>query len=180
MLFTKTTLQDAWIIDLERRGDDRGFFACTMCVDEFAAHGLDTEYLQQNVSVSAQKGTLRGMHFQKAPYGETKLLRCLRGAILDIIIDLRPTSATYKKWEAFELNDVNHRQLYVPNGFAHGFQTLTDNVEVSYLVAGKYTPSQEGGVRHDDPAFAIKWPLPVTVISDKDKSWPTFAEPICA
>jgi dTDP-4-dehydrorhamnose 3,5-epimerase len=175
MLFTKTTLKDAWIVDLEKRGDERGFFARTMCVDEFAAHGLDTEYLQQNVSVSAQKGTLRGMHFQRAPHAETKLVRCLKGAIVDIIIDLRPDSPSYKAWEAFELNDANYRQLYVPKGFAHGFQTLTDDVEVSYLVAGKYAPAHEGGVRFDDPAFEISWPLEVAVMSDKDKSWPAFA-----
>lgn len=174
MLFTKTTLKDAWLIDLEKRGDERGFFARTMCVDEFAQHGMDTEYLQQNVSVSVHKGTLRGMHFQKPPYAETKLVRCLKGAVVDIIIDLRPDSPTYMKWEAFELSDRNYRQLYVPKDFAHGFQTLTDNVEVSYLVAGKYTPSQEGGVRYDDPAFRISWPLPVTVISEKDLGWPAY------
>jgi dTDP-4-dehydrorhamnose 3,5-epimerase len=179
VLFTKTTLKDAWIIDLEKRGDDRGFFARTMCVDEFAAHGMDLEYLQQNVSVSVHKGTLRGMHFQKPPFAETKLVRCLKGAIVDIIIDLRPDSPTYMKWEAFELNDQNYRQLYVPKDFAHGFQTLTDNVEVSYLVAGKYAPAEEGGVRHDDPAFKIQWPLEPTVMSDKDKAWPAY-QPVVA
>lgn len=176
MIFRKTTLQDAWLLELERRGDDRGFFARTMCVDEFAAHGMDTHFQQANVSFSAQRGTLRGMHFQKAPYAETKLVRCLKGAIVDIIIDLRPDSSTYMRWEAFELDEDNRLQLYVPKGFAHGFQTMTDNVEVSYLVDGKYAPAHEGGVRYDDPAFAIAWPLPVSVISDKDLSWPKFPE----
>lgn len=175
MKFHQTTLKDAMLIDLERRGDDRGFFARTFCVDEFAANGLPTEFVQQNTSYSANKGTLRGMHFQRAPHGEDKLIRCLRGAIVDIIIDLRPDSPTFKKWEAFELNDENKRQLLVPKGFAHGFQTVSDNVEVTYLVSAKYTPSAEGGVRWNDPAFAITWPLAPTDMSDKDKTWPDFA-----
>jgi dTDP-4-dehydrorhamnose 3,5-epimerase len=174
MKFHQTTLKDAMLIDLERRGDDRGFFARTFCVDEFAAHGLPTEFVQQNTSYSANKGTLRGMHFQTAPHGEDKLIRCLRGAIVDIIIDLRPDSPTYKKWEAFELDDVNKRQLLVPKGFGHGFQTVSDHVEVTYLVSAKYTPSAEGGVRWNDPAFGITWPLEPTDMSDKDRNWPDF------
>ena len=162
------------LIDLERRGDDRGFFARTFCADEFAAQGLPTEFVQQNTSYSANKGTLRGMHFQTAPHGEDKLIRCLRGAIVDIIIDLRPDSPTYKKWEAFELDDVNKRQLLVPKGFGHGFQTVSDHVEVTYLVSAKYTPSAEGGVRWNDPAFGITWPLAPTDMSDKDRNWPDF------
>jgi dTDP-4-dehydrorhamnose 3,5-epimerase len=174
MKFHQTTLKDAMLIDLERRGDDRGFFARTFCVDEFAAHGLPTEFVQQNTSYSANKGTLRGMHFQTAPHGEDKLIRCLRGAIVDIIVDLRPDSPTYKKYEAFELDDVNKRQLLVPKGFGHGFQTVSDHVEVTYLVSAKYTPSSEGGVRWNDPAFGIKWPLAPTDMSDKDRNWPDF------
>ena len=174
MKFHQTTLKDAMLIDLERRGDDRGFFARTFCVDEFAAQGLPTEFVQQNTSYSANKGTLRGMHFQTAPHGEDKLIRCLRGAIVDIIIDLRPDSPTYKKWEAFELDDVNKRQLLVPKGFGHGFQTVSDHVEVTYLVSAKYTPSAEGGVRWNDPAFGITWPLAPTDMSDKDRNWPDF------
>jgi dTDP-4-dehydrorhamnose 3,5-epimerase len=174
MKFHQTTLKDAMLIDLERRGDDRGFFARTFCVDEFAAQGLPTEFVQQNTSYSANKGTLRGMHFQTAPHGEDKLIRCLRGAIVDIIIDLRPDSPTYKKWEAFELDDVNKRQLLVPKGFGHGFQTVSDHVEVTYLVSAKYTPSAEGGVRWNDPAFGITWPLEPTDMSDKDRNWPDF------
>src|SRR3990167_5063708 len=175
MKFHQTTLKDAMLIDLERRGDDRGFFARTFCVDEFAANGLPTEFVQQNTSYSANKGTLRGMHFQRAPHGEDKLIRCLRGAIVDIIVDLRPDSPTFKKWEAFELNDENKRQLLVPKGFAHGFQSVSDNVEVTYLVSAKYTPSAEGGVRWNDPAFGITWPLTPTDMSDKDQNWPDFA-----
>ncbi len=174
MKFHQTTLKDAMLIDLERRGDDRGFFARTFCVDEFAAQGLPTEFVQQNTSYSANKGTLRGMHFQTAPHGEDKLIRCLRGAIVDIIIDLRPDSPTYKKWEAFELDDLNKRQLLVPKGFGHGFQTVSDHVEVTYLVSAKYTPSAEGGVRWNDPAFGITWPLEPTDMSDKDRNWPDF------
>jgi dTDP-4-dehydrorhamnose 3,5-epimerase len=174
MKFHQTTLKDAMLIDLERRGDDRGFFARTFCVDEFAANGLPTEFVQQNTSYSANKGTLRGMHFQRAPHAEDKLIRCLRGAIVDIIIDLRPGSPTYLKWEAFELNDENKRQLLVPKGFGHGFQTVSDHVEVTYLVSAKYTPSAEGGVRWNDAAFGIKWPLAPTDMSDKDKTWPDY------
>lgn len=174
MKFHQTTLKDAMLIDLERRGDDRGFFARTFCVDEFAAQRLPTEFVQQNTSYSANKGTLRGMHFQRAPHGEDKLIRCLRGAIVDIIIDLRPDSPTFKKWEAFELNDENKRQLLVPKGFGHGFQTVSDHVEVTYLVSAKYTPSAEGGVRWNDPAFGITWPLEPTEMSDKDRNWPDF------
>jgi dTDP-4-dehydrorhamnose 3,5-epimerase len=174
MKFHKTTLKDAMLIDLERRGDDRGFFARTFCVDEFAANGLPTEFVQQNTSYSANKGTLRGMHFQRAPYAEDKLVRCLRGAIVDIIVDLRPDSPTFKKWEAFELNDDNKRQLLVPKGFAHGFQSVSDHVEVTYLVSTRYNGVAEGGVRWNDPAFAINWPLAPTDMSDKDRNWPDF------
>jgi dTDP-4-dehydrorhamnose 3,5-epimerase len=172
MIFSKTSLKDAWLIDLERRGDDRGFFARSMCQREFAAHGLETNFVQQNTSVSATKGTLRGMHFQREPHIEAKLVRCLSGSILDVIVDLRPSSPTFRRYEAFELDGENRRQLYVPRGFAHGFQTLSPNVEVAYLVTNFYTPEAEGGVRYDDPAFGIKWPLSVTVISDKDRNWP--------
>lgn len=174
MIFHRTTLQDAFVIDLETRGDERGFFARTFCRNEFSAHGLDTDYTQQNMSVSAHKGTLRGMHFQNAPHAETKLIRCVRGAIYDAIIDLREDSPTFGAWEGFELNADNKRMLYVPKGFAHGFQTLSDDVEVTYLVAGYYEPSAEGGVLWNDPAFSIDWPLEPTVMSDKDRAWPAF------
>lgn len=175
MKFHPTTLKDAVLINLERRGDDRGFFARTFCADEFAANGLPTEFVQQNMSYSATKGTIRGMHFQRAPHAEDKLIRCLRGAIVDIILDLRPDSPTYKQWEAFELNDENKRQLLVPKGFAHGFQTVSDHVEVTYLVSSRYNGTAEGGVRWNDPAFGITWPLAPTEMSDKDKQWADFA-----
>jgi dTDP-4-dehydrorhamnose 3,5-epimerase len=175
MKFHPTTLKDAMLIDLERRGDDRGFFARTFCVDEFAANGLPTEFVQQNTSYSAAKGTLRGMHFQRTPHAEDKLVRCLRGAIVDVILDLRPDSPTYRKWEMFELNDQNKRQLLVPKGFAHGFQAVSDHVEVTYLVTHRYTAAAEDGVRWNDPAFGITWPLAPTEMSDKDKTWPDFS-----
>lgn len=172
MIFHDTTLKDARLIEPELRGDERGSFARTMCRDEFAKHGLVTGYMQQNMSVSARAGTIRGMHFQRPPYAEAKLVRCVRGAILDVIVDLRPDSPSYLKHEGFELSARNHRQLYVPPGFAHGFQTLVDDIEVSYLVSAPYTPEAEGGVRYSDPMLGIAWPLPVTVISEKDANWP--------
>jgi dTDP-4-dehydrorhamnose 3,5-epimerase len=172
MIFHQTTLKDAFLIDLEPRGDDRGFFARTFCKDEFAAHGLLTDFVQQNLSLSVHAGTLRGMHFQYAPHTEAKLVRCVRGALHDVIIDLRAGSPSYLKHEAFELTADNRRALYVPPGFAHGFQTLEDNTEAFYLVSAMYAPKADGGVRHDDPMFAIRWPREVTVISDKDKAWP--------
>jgi dTDP-4-dehydrorhamnose 3,5-epimerase len=171
MIFHETSLKDAWLVELERRGDDRGFFARTMCREEFAARGLDTEYVQQNTSFSAHRGTLRGMHYQLAPHTEAKLVRCIKGAIVDIIVDLRRASPTYLRHQKFELDEQNRLQLYVPRGFAHAFQSVTDNVEVSYLVSAPYVPSAERGLRYNDPRLGIEWPLPVTVISDKDASW---------
>ncbi|MBE7731954.1 dTDP-4-dehydrorhamnose 3,5-epimerase [Devosia faecipullorum] len=176
MIFHETTLKDAWLIELQPRGDDRGMFARTFCRDEFAAHGMETNYVQQNMSVSAFKGTLRGMHFQRQPHAEVKVIRCVRGAILDVIVDMRSDSPSYLKHEGFELNAQNRRQLYVPRGFAHGFMTLSDDVEVTYLVSAPYTPTAEGGLRYDDPKLAISWPLDVTTISDKDAAWPFLTE----
>lgn len=172
MKFHPTTLKDAWLIELEERGDERGFFARSMCRDEFAAHGIAGDFCQQNMSRSAQTGTVRGMHFQRAPYTEAKLIRCVRGAIIDVIVDLRRDSPTYLKSEAFVLDEGNRRQLYVPPGFAHGFQTLVDDIEVTYLVSAPYTPEAEGGLRYDDPALRIKWPLIATSVSPKDAAWP--------
>ncbi|RYE69001.1 MAG: dTDP-4-dehydrorhamnose 3,5-epimerase, partial [Rhizobiaceae bacterium] len=166
MIFLPTTLNDAWMIELEKRGDERGFFARTMCTAEFEAHGLLSRYVQQNTSSSAEKGTLRGLHFQRGDAVEAKLVRCTRGAILDVIVDLRKGSSTYLKHEGFELSAQNHRQLYVPPGFGHSFQTLTDDIEVTYLVSAPYTPTAEWGVRFSDPLFDIQWPLPVSNISD--------------
>ena len=175
MQFQLTDLKDARLVLLEAARDDRGFFARTFCVDEFAAHGLETSYPQHSVSLSSRRGTVRGMHYQRAPYGEVKLVRCLQGAIWDVIIDLRKDSATYCCWQGFELSGSNNRQLYIPKGFAHGFQTLSDDVMVNYLISERYLPEAAGGIRHDDPAFNIGWPLTVSEISDKDRHWPDFA-----
>ncbi|UAW98690.1 dTDP-4-dehydrorhamnose 3,5-epimerase [Halopseudomonas nanhaiensis] len=176
MKYHSTELKDAWLIELELRGDDRGFFARTMCREEFADRGMETEYVQQNMSVSAFKGTLRGMHYQLRPYAEAKLIRCLRGAIVDVIVDIREDSPTYLKHQMFELNDQNRHQLYVPPGFAHSFQTLTDDVEVSYLVSSPYAPEHERGLRYNDEKLGISWPETVTTISDKDAAWPLIDE----
>lgn len=172
MIYHKTTLQDAWLIEMERRGDERGSFARTMCADEFAAQGMINSFVQQNMSTSTKAGTLRGLHFQRAPHTEAKLVRCTRGAILDVIVDLRSNSPSYLKHEAFELSADNWKQLYVPPGFAHSFQTLVDDCEVSYLVSAAYAPQAEGGLRYDDPMLRISWPRPVTAISAKDAAWP--------
>lgn len=175
MKFTKTSLLDAVVIELEKRADERGFFARTFCAEEFGRAGLVTSYVQANHSANVKAGTLRGMHFQRAPHGEVKVVRCVKGAIHDVIIDLRPESPSYRRWEGFDLDAESGRTLYVPAGFAHGFQTLADDAHVAYQVSHPYTPGAEGGVRWDDPAFAIAWPLPVSVISEKDAAWPLMA-----
>jgi dTDP-4-dehydrorhamnose 3,5-epimerase len=175
MIFTPTELKDATIIDIEPFQDERGFFARAWCQREFQEQGLVANVVQANMSYNRRRGTLRGMHFQRAPYAETKLVRVVRGAIYDVIIDLRPESSSFKRWVGVELTAENRRALYVPEGFAHGFQTLADDSEVLYQVSTFYTPAAEGGLRHDDPAFAVRWPLPVSVISPKDAGWPDFA-----
>ena len=176
MIFEKTNLRDAYLIEVEKRSDQRGFFARMWCRKEFEEHGLASQVVQTNISYNIKKGTIRGMHFQIDPYQETKLVRCTRGAIYDVIIDLRPDSPTYGEWTGVELSADNYRMFFVPKNFAHGFQTLIDDTEVTYQVTEFYTPGAERGLRYDDPVFAIVWPLPVSVISDKDKSWPAFAE----
>jgi dTDP-4-dehydrorhamnose 3,5-epimerase len=175
MRFTPTTLKDAVLIDLDKREDPRGWFARIFCEEEFAAAGLETRFVQSNASANPKAGTLRGMHYQHAPHAEVKVIRCTRGAIWDAIIDLRPDSPTRGRWEGFELTVDNGRMLYVPEGFAHGFLSLEDASEVSYLVSYPYTPGAEGGLRYDDPAFGIAWPRPAAVISDKDAAWPPYA-----
>jgi len=172
MIFTETKLQGAYQIDLELRNDERGFFARSFCQQEFRARGLKTAIAQCNVSFNRLKGTLRGMHFQLAPKAEAKLVRCIRGAIYDVIVDIRPRSATYCSWTAVELTADNCRMLYIPEGFAHGFQTLEDNSEVFYHMFEFYSPEHARGVRWDDPAFAITWPLMKPIISDKDRNYP--------
>jgi dTDP-4-dehydrorhamnose 3,5-epimerase len=174
MHFTRTQLADAFLIDIDPRRDHRGFFARTYCVQEFADHGLGTDFVQHSASHSLLKGTLRGMHFQRAPHGEIKVVSCRRGAIWDVIIDLRRESPSFGCWEGFELTAENHRQLYIPEGFAHGFQTLCADTEVGYLISTFYAPGSAVGLRYNDPAFAIDWPLPIAAISDADKAWPDF------
>jgi dTDP-4-dehydrorhamnose 3,5-epimerase len=173
--FEETTLSGAFVIDLERREDERGFFARTWCANELREHGLNTRLVQANMSWNPRQGTLRGMHFQHPPHAEAKVVRATRGAIYDVIIDLREGSETYKQWIGVELSADNGRALYVPEGFAHGFQTLAPDVEVHYLVTEFYTPEAEGGVRWDDPAFGIDWPDPANAfLSEKDAAWPDY------
>ena len=174
MIFTETKLPEAYLIDIEKREDERGFFARSWCQKEFEAHGLVPRVTQANISFNKYKGTLRGMHYQAAPFAETKLVRCTRGAIYDVIVDLRPDSPTCMQWLGVELTAENYKMLYVPEGFAHGFQTLIDNTEATYQVSQFYTPEAEGGLRYNDPTFNIDWPLEVQVISDKDRNWPDF------
>jgi len=174
MIFTKTALADATIIDIERREDSRGYFGRTYCEREFKAHGLTAQVKQTNMSLTRHAGTVRGMHYQLAPHAEDKLVRCVRGAIWDAIVDLRPDSDTYCQWIGVELSEENGRMLLVPKGFAHGFVTLTDDAAVTYQVSEFYTPAAERGARHDDPAFGIAWPVPVLDLSEKDRLWPDF------
>jgi dTDP-4-dehydrorhamnose 3,5-epimerase len=171
MIFTETKLPGSFVIDVERREDERGFFARVFCQHEFEAHGLKPTIAQANVAYNRKKGTLRGMHFQFPPAAETKLVRCTRGAILDIIVDLRPESPTYLKHVAVELTAENCRALYVSERFAHGYQVLQDDTETSYQVGEFYAPGCEGGLHYDDPRLALNWPLPIGVISDKDRAW---------
>jgi len=172
MVFTKTSIPGAHLIEPEPRGDDRGRFIRAWCVREFEAHDLPFAPLQANMGFSRLKGTLRGMHFQAAPAAEAKLVRCTRGAMFDVALDLRPESPTYLQWCAAELTPENGRMLYVPEGCAHGYQTLVDDTEMFYMTSAFYTPAAAGGVRFDDPAFAIEWPLPVAAISEQDRNWP--------
>jgi dTDP-4-dehydrorhamnose 3,5-epimerase len=172
MIFTETKLAGAYVIDLDRREDNRGFFARMFCQKEFTAHGLKPLIAQANVGSNAKRGTLRGMHFQYPPAAETKYVRCTRGAILDIIVDLRPESPTYLEHVAVELSADNQRGLYVPERFAHGYITLEDNTDTSYMVGEYYMPGVEGGLMYNDPRLALDWPLPVSVISEKDAQWP--------
>lgn len=176
MKFTALPLAGAYAVDLERRGDERGFFARTFCVEEFAAHGLATHWVQCNMSFSAKAGTIRGLHFQRPPMAETKLVRCTHGAIFDVIVDLRLGSATYGQWHGERLDEGNHRMICVPEGFAHGFQTLSDDVEMLYFHSNAYSAEHEGGLRWDDPVLDISWPLPPTDMSARDKSFPCLQD----
>jgi dTDP-4-dehydrorhamnose 3,5-epimerase len=174
MIFIETKLPGLFMVDLEQREDERGFFARSWCYNEFAAQGLATQLVQCNVSFNARRGTLRGMHYQAEPYPETKLARCTMGAIYDVAIDLRPDSPTFGQWMGVELTAENRRALYIPAGFAHGFQTLLDNSEVFYQMSEFYHAEAARGVRWNDPAFRISWPLTDPFLSEKDRTYPDF------
>jgi dTDP-4-dehydrorhamnose 3,5-epimerase len=174
MHFKETGFAGLFLLELDLKRDERGYFARTFCADMFKENGLHSHYPQCSTAFNDQAGTVRGMHFQKRPYTEIKLVRCTRGAIHDVVIDLRPGSPTYLKSYHIELGEADGRELYVPDGFAHGYQTLRDGSEVHYMLSARYMPDAATGVRWDDPAFALSWPLPLTVISERDRSWPLF------
>lgn len=174
MIFTETELKGAFTLEIKQLSDERGFFGRSWCKREMEEHGLNGNVVQANTSCSKKKGTIRGMHYQMHPYEETKLIRCTRGAIYDVIIDLRKESPTFMKWFGTELTESNYKMMYIPERFAHGFVTLTDDAEVTYLVTQYYTPGAEGGIRYDDPMFNINWPVPVQMVSEKDSNHPDF------
>jgi dTDP-4-dehydrorhamnose 3,5-epimerase len=176
MKFHTTTLPGVWRIELELRQDERGFLARTFCEQEFAEHGLNTRWPQCNLTLTRRRGTIRGMHFQAEPKPEIKLIRCSVGAVHDVLVDVRTESPTYGQWEAFELTAENHRMLYVPAGIAHGFQCLLDDSELFYQMSESYQAELARGVRWDDPAVNIRWPLPATSISERDRSLPLLSE----
>jgi len=176
MVFTETPLDGAFLIDLDRREDERGFFARLWCTEELAARGLVSRFVQCNTSFSRRAGTLRGLHYQVAPHAEVKLMCCTQGAIHDVIVDLRPESRTYRRWFGVELTAESGRMVYVPAGFAHGFQTLLPDTQVCYPVSSAYCPEAERGIRWNDSAFEISWPAAgPRSVSPKDQSWPDFA-----
>ncbi|RYF85898.1 MAG: dTDP-4-dehydrorhamnose 3,5-epimerase [Chitinophagaceae bacterium] len=172
MIFEETILKGAFIIEVNRIVDERGFFGRSYCKKEFEAHGLNTNVVQSNVSYNGTKGTLRGMHMQRNPFGETKTVRCTKGSIFDVIVDMRPESETFRQWIGVELSEINYKMLYVPEGFAHGFITLEDETHVTYQVTQYYTPGEEQCYRWDDPAFGIVWPIEPQLISAKDAVHP--------
>jgi len=174
VIFTETTLSGVFVIEPEKIEDARGFFARTWCQRELSAYGLESQLVQCSISFNRKAGTLRGMHYQVAPYEETKIVRCTRGALYDVVIDLRPHSATFKRHVAVTLTGENHTILYIPKGFAHGFQTLEDDTEVLYQMSEFYAPEYARGVRWNDPAFAIAWPLAERIINDRDQHYPDF------
>jgi dTDP-4-dehydrorhamnose 3,5-epimerase len=176
MIFTETKLKGAFIIDVDKREDERGFFGRAWCKKEFEEQGLNSDTVQANVSYSIHRGTLRGMHYQVAPYSECKTVRCTSGSLYDVIVDIRPGSPTYTQWIGVELTAQSFRMLYVPAGFAHGFITLEDHTSVHYMVTQYYTPGAEEGLRYNDPAFAIAWPFEPIVVSVKDRTHPFFSE----
>ncbi len=174
MIFTETRLQGTFEIDLEKASDERGFFARTWCAREFQDHGLPSSFVQANLSSNRKRGTLRGMHFQAAPHEEAKLMRCTRGAVYCVVLDLRPCLPTHLQWLSFELSQDNYKSLFVGKGMAVGFITLQDQTEVLYQMSEYFVPKAGRGYRYNDPAFAIHWPVPAEVVSDKDRSWPDY------
>ena len=172
MRFHKTPLEGAYLVELDKRGDHRGFFARMFCENEFGAAGLETRFVQINNSLTVEKGTLRGLHYQLPPAAEVKVVRAIKGALWDVIVDLRPGSSTYLKWFGAELTEDNRSMMYVPRGFGHGFITLTYNVEAFYLDSAFYSPEAERGLRWDDPGIGIEWPVEPQEMSDKDRNWP--------
>lgn len=174
MIYNETDIPGVYILEIEPIEDERGFFARSWCKDEFASKGLDTELMQCGISFNKKIGTVRGMHFQSAPFEEVKLVRCTKGAIYDVVLDLRKDSSTYKQHIEFELSESNHKMIYIPVGIAHGFQTLKDNTEVYYQISQVYNNEHSCGVRWNDPSFSITWPLSVTSISDKDLNYEDY------
>jgi dTDP-4-dehydrorhamnose 3,5-epimerase len=172
MQFLPSRIPGAWVIDISPIGDERGFFATTWLPEEFRKHGIEPLLAQCNLAFNHKRGTLRGMHFQRSPHAQAKIVRATRGALLDVIVDLRHDSPTYRQWDAVELTADNHRMLYMPEGIAHGYLTLTDDVEAYYHASAPWAPQAESGVRWNDPAFGIRWPFEPVVISEKDAGWP--------
>ncbi len=176
MRFRETKIQGAFVIDIEEKRDERGFFARSWCQKEFEARGLNSRIVQCNIGFSSKRGTVRGIHFQQAPHADAKVVRCSRGAIYDVIVDVRPKSETYGEWSAVELTADNHTMIYIPEGVGHGYQTLCDDTEILYQTSEFYYLEVAAGIRYDDQAFNVNWPLDVSVISEADRTWPDFIE----
>jgi len=172
MRFKETRLKGSYLVELDYHQDSRGAFARAFCAQEFKLLGLESNFVQSNLSTNKSAGTVRGLHHQNAPFSEVKLVRCIRGEIFDVIVDIRPSSETYLQYFSVILSESNSISIYVPRGFAHGYQALTDGATLHYMVSEPYSPTHESGLRYDDPTFRITWPVPVTCISDKDSSWP--------
>jgi len=180
MLFEPLAIEGAFRIEVEPIADERGFFARTFCAETFAERGLEPTFVQRSISYNARRGTLRGLHFQDQPYSETKIVRCTRGSAFDVLVDLRPQSASYRRWQAVELTAENRWMVYIPAGCAHGFQTLADGTELFYEITPAYEPSASRGIAWNDPEFAINWPLKQAILSPTDRSWPLFSRLIKA
>lgn len=175
MIFTETSIAGAYLVDMERMRDERGFFARAWSAEEFAEMGLEADFPVVNFSASERKGTIRGLHYQKAPHADAKFVRCVKGSLFDVVVDLRPESPTFRQWAGFEIRASEHRAIYVPAGCAHGVQTLEDHTEMLYMVSASYRPGAEGGIRWNDPFFGIEWPYcSERIVSDKDQLWPDY------